>query len=49
VAGVIEAFVSPTGIAVALKFSLAAGLFTLLVSYLFGLSTTSAKVGTGAS
>jgi len=39
VAGVIEAFVSPTGIAVALKFSLAAGLFTLLVSYLFGLST----------
>jgi uncharacterized membrane protein SpoIIM required for sporulation len=41
VAGVIEAFVSPTGIAVALKFSLAAGLFTLLVSYLLGLSTPS--------
>lgn len=38
VAGVIEAFVSPTGVAVVLKFSLAAGLFTLLLSYLFGLS-----------
>lgn len=34
VAGVIEAFVSPTGLAVPLKFALAAGLFALLVVYL---------------
>ncbi len=35
IAGVIEAFVSPTGLAVRLKFGLAAALFTLLVAYLF--------------
>jgi uncharacterized membrane protein SpoIIM required for sporulation len=38
IAGTIEAFVSPTGIAVSLKFGLAAGLFALLLFYLFGLS-----------
>jgi uncharacterized membrane protein SpoIIM required for sporulation len=35
IAGVIEAFVSPTGLAVSLKFSMAAALFVLLLSYLF--------------
>lgn len=38
VAGVIEAFVSPTGLAVSLKFSMAAALFALFMAYLFGLS-----------
>src|SRR5579864_1055730 len=38
VAGVIEAFVSPTGLAVPLKFSLAAALFVLLNLYLFGMA-----------
>ena len=38
IAGTIEAFVSPTGIAVSLKFGFAAGLFALLLFYLFGLS-----------
>jgi uncharacterized membrane protein SpoIIM required for sporulation len=36
IAAVIEAFVSPTHIAVSLKFSMAAGLFILLLFYLFG-------------
>jgi uncharacterized membrane protein SpoIIM required for sporulation len=35
IAGLIEAFVSPTDLAVALKFGLAAALFVLLLSYLF--------------
>jgi uncharacterized membrane protein SpoIIM required for sporulation len=35
IAGVIEAFVSPTGLAVRLKFGLAAALFGLLLTYLF--------------
>lgn len=38
VAGLIEAFVSPTGLAVPLKFSMAAALFVLLGVYLFGTS-----------
>jgi len=38
VAGLIEAFVSPTSLPVPLKFSLAAALFVLLGSYLFGVS-----------
>lgn len=38
VAGLIEAFVSPTGLPVSLKFSLAGALFVLLGAYLFGLS-----------
>lgn len=36
IAGLIEAFVSPTGLPVALKFSMAAALFVLLNVYLFG-------------
>lgn len=39
VAGVIEAFVSPTGLAVSLKFSIAAALFLLLITYLFWIPT----------
>jgi len=35
IAGIIEAFVSPTDLAVSLKFGMAAGLFVLLVVYLF--------------
>ena len=38
VAGLIEAFVSPTGLPIPLKFSMAAALFVLLAAYLFGLS-----------
>jgi uncharacterized membrane protein SpoIIM required for sporulation len=34
-AGLVEAFISPTGISIALKFSLAAALFALLTAYLF--------------
>ena len=37
VAGIIEAFVSPTGLAVSLKFAMAAALFVLLLLYLFWL------------
>lgn len=36
IAGIIEAFVSPTGLAVPLKFSMAAALLVLLNVYLFG-------------
>jgi uncharacterized membrane protein SpoIIM required for sporulation len=36
VAGTIEAFVSPTGLAIPLKFAMSAALFALLVTYLFG-------------
>ena len=43
VAGIIEAFVSPTGIAVGLKLSMAAALFALLLAYLFGASPLPAK------
>lgn len=35
IAGLIEAFISPTNLAVKLKFGLAAALFTLLIVYLF--------------
>jgi len=38
IAGLIEAFVSPTGIPVPLKFSMAAALFVLLNVYLFGMA-----------
>ena len=38
VAGLIEAFVSPTGLPISLKFSMAGALFVLLAAYLFGLS-----------
>lgn len=40
VAGVIEAFVSPTGLATGLKFVMAGALFILLQAYLFGASPT---------
>ena len=36
VAGVIEGFVSPTDLAVPMKFAMAAALFVLLIAYLFG-------------
>jgi uncharacterized membrane protein SpoIIM required for sporulation len=35
IAGIIEAFVSPTGLAVSLKFTMAASLFALLLAYLW--------------
>src|SRR5580704_17665071 len=38
IAGLIEAFVSPTGLPIPLKFSMAVALFVLLAAYLFGLS-----------
>ncbi len=38
VAGLIEAFVSPSGLPTALKFSMAGALFVLLMAYLFGAS-----------
>jgi uncharacterized membrane protein SpoIIM required for sporulation len=38
IAGLIEAFVSPTGLPIPLKFSMAAALFVLLGVYLFGMS-----------
>jgi uncharacterized membrane protein SpoIIM required for sporulation len=43
IAGVIEAFVSPTGLAVPLKFGMAAALFALLLVYLFWKPATPAK------
>jgi uncharacterized membrane protein SpoIIM required for sporulation len=44
IAGIIEAFVSPTGLAVSLKFGMAASLFVLLLAYLFW-QPASAKAG----
>jgi len=43
VAGLIEAFVSPTGLPIPLKFAMAASLFVLLVVYLFGMSRGSRR------
>jgi uncharacterized membrane protein SpoIIM required for sporulation len=43
VAGTIEAFVSPTGLAINLKFAMAASLFVLLLGYLFATGRSSAK------
>ncbi len=37
IAGLIEAFVSPTGLAISLKFTMAAALFVLFDLYLFGM------------
>ena len=48
IAGVIEAFVSPTGLAVALKFGMAAALFALLLIYLFWEPATPIKAGFAA-
>ena len=36
IAGTIEAFISPTGLAIPLKFAISASLFALLMAYLFG-------------
>jgi len=47
-AGMIEGFVSPTEIAVWLKFAMAAALFTLLLAYLFWKSAPSAKADSAA-
>jgi uncharacterized membrane protein SpoIIM required for sporulation len=44
IAGLIEAFVSPTGLPIYLKFSMAAALFVLLLVYLFGLARESKLV-----
>ena len=49
VAGVIEAFLSPTGLAPALKFIAAGALFTLLVAYLLATTAGSAPSPTGRS
>jgi uncharacterized membrane protein SpoIIM required for sporulation len=38
IAGLIEAFVSPTGLPIPLKFSMAGALFVLLGVYLFGMA-----------
>jgi uncharacterized membrane protein SpoIIM required for sporulation len=43
IAGVIEGFVSPTGISPTLKFLLAIAIFVLLLAYLFGLSNPVAQ------
>ena len=48
VAGVIEAFVSPTGLAVPLKFGMAAALFALLIVYLFSKPATPTKADSAA-
>jgi uncharacterized membrane protein SpoIIM required for sporulation len=45
IAGIIEAFVSPTGLAVPLKFAMAAALFVLLLTYLFAGGKSSPKAG----
>jgi len=43
IAGTIEAFVSPTELAIPLKFAMAAALFVLLNVYLFGVGRNSAE------
>ncbi len=48
IAGIIEAFVSPTELAPPLKFSLAGALFTLLLLYLFAVGRGSPKVDSSA-
>ena len=49
IAGIIEAFVSPTGLAIPLKFSMAAALFVLLNLYLFGLGRDQAAAHLGTA
>jgi uncharacterized membrane protein SpoIIM required for sporulation len=48
IAGIIEAFVSPTELAVRLKFGLAAALFALLLLYLFAMGREDAKSDSAA-
>jgi uncharacterized membrane protein SpoIIM required for sporulation len=45
VAGLIEAFVSPTGLAIPLKFCLAGAMFVLLCVYLFGTARKRVTIG----
>ena len=47
IAGVVEAFVSPTNLPVSLKFAMAAALFTLLVAYLWWPAKRAAKSEVG--
>jgi uncharacterized membrane protein SpoIIM required for sporulation len=48
IAGAIEAFVSPTGLPIPLKFAMSGALLALLTSYLFGLSSNPKALDTGA-
>lgn len=48
IAGIIEAFVSPTDLAVPLKLGMAAALFTLLIVYLFSMTDPSTTDGSAA-
>jgi uncharacterized membrane protein SpoIIM required for sporulation len=48
IAGIIEAFVSPTGLATGLKFAMAAALFVLLLAYLFAAGASPAKADSSA-
>jgi uncharacterized membrane protein SpoIIM required for sporulation len=48
VAGVIESFVSPTGLATSMKFALSAALFSLLLLYLFPFNRGDAKADSSA-
>ncbi|MFZ3266252.1 MAG: stage II sporulation protein M [Terriglobales bacterium] len=48
IAGIIEAFVSPTGMATGLKFAMAGALFVLLLAYLFGAGASPAKADSSA-
>lgn len=49
VAGTIEAFVSPTGLAIPLKFAMSGALFVLLCAYLFGAGREMPKANSAAS
>jgi uncharacterized membrane protein SpoIIM required for sporulation len=49
IAGIIEAFVSPTGRATSLKFAMAGALFVLLLTYLFAGGTSSASAKADSS
>jgi len=48
IAGVIEGFVSPTDLAVRLKFAMAAAILTLLIAYLFWSPARPARAGSSA-
>jgi hypothetical protein len=49
IAGTIEAFVSPTGLAIPLKFAMSGALFILLCAYLFGAGGETTTVNFSAS
>lgn len=49
IAGLIEAFVSPTELAIPLKFTMAGALFVLFNLYLFGMSLKDPKTTTGSA